>query len=898
MRHQRLSITLLLTLLTTIGAGFLGGCSEPLAGRSPSVQSQGDRRAQADRLLPEGNWQAKNSRYRLALQYWEAARNIYRELGERKAQADRLLQEGKRQAEADRLLQEGNWQAKNSQYRLAIQYWEAALDIYRELGNLSNVGRSLGNLGLAYNSLGQYGRAISYYQQSIEIFKEIENRPGEGFQLRGLGDVYKSIKQYQRAISYYQQSLEISREINARPATIQSLNKLVAVYNLLGKYQQAREYYQQVLEMYGEIGDRPSDSMPLSFLGDAYKSIEQYQRAISYYQQSLEISREIGDRYGAGISLGSLGNAYHSLEQYQQAISYHQQSLDISREIGNRYVESRSLNGLGNAYLFRGQYQQALKYYQQSLPIFRDIDDPYTLGNTLNNFGYALFKSGDLPAAEKNLFLALEVLESIRPDRDGDSNQISVFDTPDRTYRTLQQVLTAQNKTNTALEISERGRARAFVELLTSQVSPDNGTQLAPPTLKEIQRIARKQNATIVQYSRVTDRFKIEGKQESKESELYIWVIKPTGEIAFRQTDLKHLWQKEDRPKSLATVVDQARCFGNSACQKSLSETRQGDILGSRQLNLQAAGRLEAPTTNSQPNNRTLQQLHQLLIDPIADLLPKNEKDRVIFIPQDSLFLVPFPALQDEAGNYLIEKHTTLIAPSIQSLNFIHQQRTRTPQINTDESNDILVVGNPDMPELLLFPGEEPQQLSTLMGAEKEAIEIAQIFETQALVGNAATESVVVQKMPSARIIHLATHGKFDPFRGIGSWIALTPDPEVSSSPPGNDGLLLAEEILDLKLNAELVVLSACSTGGGKITGDGVIGLSRSLISAGVESVIVSLWKMPDSPTQELMIEFYKNWQKYPDLAQSLRQAMLKLVEKYPNNPENWAAFTLIGEAE
>ncbi|NCR27837.1 MAG: CHAT domain-containing protein [Microcystis aeruginosa G11-04] len=121
----------------------------------------------------------------------------------------------------------------------------------------------------------------------------------------------------------------------------------------------------------------------------------------------------------------------------------------------------------------------------------------------------------------------------------------------------------------------------------------------------------------------------------------------------------------------------------------------------------------------------------------------------------------------------------------------------------------------------------------------------------------------------------------------------------LASNPSANDdGFLTYDEILQLKLNAELVVLSACDTGRGDITGDGVIGLSRSLILAGTPSVIVSLWSVPDAPTASLMTEFYRNWQeKKLDKAQALRQAMLTTMKTHPN-PRDWAAFTLIGEAE
>ncbi|MEM9162994.1 MAG: CHAT domain-containing protein, partial [Cyanobacteria bacterium P01_F01_bin.4] len=102
-----------------------------------------------------------------------------------------------------------------------------------------------------------------------------------------------------------------------------------------------------------------------------------------------------------------------------------------------------------------------------------------------------------------------------------------------------------------------------------------------------------------------------------------------------------------------------------------------------------------------------------------------------------------------------------------------------------------------------------------------------------------------------------------------------------------------AQEVLSYPLRAELVVLSACDTGRGEITGDGVIGLSRSFIAAGADNVLVSLWQVPDDATSELMIEFYRQRQQF-DNAQALRQAMLATMASHPD-PNDWAAFTLIG---
>src|SRR5919199_986571 len=208
-------------------------------------------------------------------------------------------------------------------------------------------------------------------------------------------------------------------------------------------------------------------------------------------------------------------------------------------------------------------------------------------------------------------------------------------------------------------------------------------------------------------------------------------------------------------------------------------------------------------------------------------------------------------------------------------------QREGTLRVGNGE---FLIVGNPSMPSVAPRPGEKPQRLPNLPGAEQEAIAIAQLFNTQALIGKDATKAAVLERMPGARIIHLATSAIVDEERGLGSAIALAPS--------GSDnGWLTAEEILDLKLNADLVVLSGCNTGLGKITGDGVIGLARSFIAAGASSVIVSLGYVSDEATPFFMTEFYRNLQQKMDKAQALRHATLATMKKYPNQLD-WGAFT------
>ena len=786
--------------------------------------------------------------YAKAIEYTQQQLAIAREIKDRKEEGAALDNLG------GAYLNLGN-------YAKAIEYAQQQLAIAREIKDRKEEGVALDNLGDAYNSLGDYAKGIEYAQQQLAIAREIKDRDGEGRALDNLGIAYNSLGGYAKAIEYAQQQLAIAREIKDRKGEGRALGNLGSAYNSLGDYAKGIEYTQQSLGIAREIKNRDGEGRALGNLGNAYNSLGDYAKGIEYTQQQLAIAREIKDRKREGTALGNLGAAYIDLGDYAKGIEYSQQQLVIAREIKNRDGEGTALGNLGVAYGSLGDYAKGIEYTQQQLAIAREIKDRKGEGMALNNLGATFLEAGNPTEAEKMLFDGIQVWESIRQMLgSNDANKVSIFEGQARTYRLLQQVWVAQNNPIGALEIAERGRARAFVDLLTQRLSTGdaNSSIASAPNQDQIRQIAKAQNATLVQYSIVYDDFQIQGKRVGRESAIYIWVIQPTGEITFRQVDLQPLWQKHNA--SLASLI-----VGN---QEFLAVRSRGSF----------------PALQPQPNLPTL---HQLLIDPIASLLPKDPNAHVIFIPQGSLFQVPFPALQDASGTYLIQKHTILTAPSIQVLALTRQQKLAQKQPN---SGNALVLGNPTMPSVSPYPGEPKRQLSPLPGAEAEARAIAPLLKTQAITGAQGTKAAIVQKMPQASIIHLATHGLLDDVRGLGSAIALAPS-------GSDDGLLTAEEIFGMKLQASLVVLSACNTGEGRITGDGVIGLSRALISAGVPSVIVSLWAVPDAPTSELMQSFYQNLQQNPNKAQALRQAMLTTMKTH-SNPRDWAAFTLIGEAE
>jgi CHAT domain-containing protein/Tfp pilus assembly protein PilF len=773
--------------------------------------------------------------YSKALEFYQQALAITRQLGLKAEEGTNLNNIG---------LVYQYW----GQYPKALEFYQQALAISQQIGAKAQQASTLNNMGLIYNKSADYGKSLEFYQQALAINQQIGDKAGVGVTLNNIGAVYRNLGQYAKSLEFLQKSLVISQQIGDKAREGGNIANIGEIYRNLGQYTQALQYYQQALAIHQQIGDKAREGTTRNNIGETYRELEDYEKALAYLKLALVLRKQIGDKEGEGQTLNNIGELHRNLEKYDLALDYFQQSLVINQQIGDKAGEAGNINNIGEVYRNLGQNAKALEYFPKALAIARKIGDKVGEGKTLNNIGLIYIQESQYPQAEKTLFAAVEIWESLRPGLT-DTQKISLFESQTITYRSLQQCLIAQNKINSALEVADRARARAFVELLASKQleKPNTEINVKPLNLQQIKNIAKQENATLVQYSTLEDKL------------LFIWVIKPTGEIKFEQVNL----------------------------DKLLDSTLQNLVINSRRV-IGARGRgVEARSENNQNPGKQKPQfkkLYEILIKPIAKYLPTNPQDRVIFIPQASLFLVPFPALQDEQGKYLIDKHTILTAPAIQVLDL-----TRKHKPNLSQSvKDILVVGNPTMPKLPIAN----EQLAPLPGAEKEAINIAKLLQTQAIIGKQATETAMVQKMNKVKIAHFATHGLLDDFKGLGvpGAIALAPSGK-------DDGLLTSGEILDMKLNADLVVLSACNTGGGNITGDGVIGLSRSLITAGVKSVIVSLWSVPDNSTAFLMSEFYRHLQHNSDKAAALRQAMLATRQKY-NNPVDWAAFTLIGEAD
>lgn len=706
-------------------------------------------------------------------------------------------------------------------YRDAVNYLNTGIHELRVYGNSARLDRQTLTeaqiaLGEAYFYQGQYRRAEQHLLQTLRVSSlDLRRRA-----YNALGQIQLELGLYEEARLNFTRAAGVANTTGDRLGKVKTLANLGRVDRLQGNNARALKQYQQALSQLRGLGAWSRQVFVLNNLGLLAMDLGLNHRALEYFHEA-EATLTSSGRVGQVITYTNLGYYYSRRKKYDLAIDYLERALDWAASNGDRLGTAKALAELGEIELLQQRYRRA----------------------------------------SDTLEASIEIYESLRPGL-RDEQKISLAEGQRRTYDALQRAYVAQNKPNDALVIAERGRARAFIELLAQKTAEHSQLELdiTPPGISQIKAIAKNRQATLVNYSIIEDR-------QGEESQLYIWVINPQGRIDFRQLNLPEIKQKFST--SVASVARNSRRA--AAGGLDLRNPRLQDYI--------VSVRGELRTERAEPSmvRHKLgfpRDAHKMLIAPIADLLPDDPEELVVFVPQDTLFLLPFPALQNEAGEFLIERHTIQISPSLQSL-------AVRPTVDRLDTSNALVVGN---------PAPMPDSLSPLVGAEAEAKAIAEILATTPMIGTAATEAKAIAKMQQAKLIHLATHGLFDEHQGLQSSLAFSAQDDSEGS-----GLLTAEEILDLNLAADLVVLSACNTGRGQITGDGVVGLSRSFLLAGAQNTMVSLWYVPDLATSTLAIDFYKQLQGNLPYPQALRRAMLNTMQTHPA-PRDWAGFILVGQ--
>jgi CHAT domain-containing protein len=346
------------------------------------------------------------------------------------------------------------------------------------------------------------------------------------------------------------------------------------------------------------------------------------------------------------------------------------------------------------------------------------------------------------------------------------------------------------------------------------------------------------------------------------ETELYIWIVRPAS--GRPDAPAVHLRRVAIGKQAITAKVRQLLGL--------LEEIADHPVLDSRAI---ASGLLRG--------------LYQDLIAPVEELLPKNPADPVIIVPHKSLSFVPFAALirggegPNAPQRRFIEDHGVTYIPSLGVLRLIRDARPQTP---LPANPSVLAIINPEFgPDVRDLSNQPFAQLPPQLVAD--AMDVLDKYYdkqvTKRLVGKEATPAAVLEQAQSPDVLLFLTHAEADENNLNGSYVALA------------GGKLPVSDFGALRLKSRLVMFGACQTGRGEVNSDGVMSMTRMTLAAGAQNVLVSLWKVPDAQTMELIQFFHDAWRRGKPIAEAFRQAQLAMFEMYPDQALLWAGFILVG---
>ncbi len=743
-------------------------------------------------------------------------------------------------------------------YQKAIEYLEKRLQIASEIKDREGEGRANGNLGNVYDSIGEHKKAILYHERHLEITIETDDKVTEGSVYGNLGCAYSSLGEYQKTIQYHEKQLKIANDMENQAGEGLAYSGLGNAYHLLGSYQQAVSYHEKDLQIAKEIGDKVGEGTAYGNLGNSIHSLGEDRKAIQYYKKHLEIAQEVGNRAGEAAAYTGLGNAYDSLEEYHKAIQFFKKSLQIAKEIGHKAGEGIAYGNLGNAYLSLGEYRKAIQYHEQCLQIASEIGDRVSQAKTNHNLGFSFFKLQKYSKSEKALAQSIATYSKIQTDLGRDEWKISIFEEQSSAYRSLERNYFTTGNAERSLEICEKGRARSLFDIYCNRLGLSKKAQEVKEniTFEQMRAIAEREKTSFIYFSK------------SLNNEVHVWIVKKDGMHSkkielpegFKTTALPTLGGDEPRRSFIGDYLPVRVDFSSFDFEDESEQSKEKE---------------EQPDENAHLCEG-LERCYQALIAPIEEWL---DGKKLTIITDATMRDVPFAALYKNGPNgreYLIDKYTISMAPSLRIFDLLQEQKSQ-------KDGSALIVADPAIKE------------KRLPGAKMEGETLARkIPNSKLLSEDTATAEAVKQAVSNTSILHFACHGSADArinrdsvFEGA---LCLT-------NGKGEKELLFADEIQKLDLKADLVVLSACQTGKGALRREGVIGLSRAFLGAGVPSVIATHWSVSDYVTQEIVSDFYTNLiDKKMAKAEALRQAMLTQRKAHPEKPEVWGAFFLIGK--
>jgi CHAT domain-containing protein len=826
-----------------------------------------------------------------------------------------------------------------NQTEKSLDYQNQALALFQITGKRGTEVFTLTEIADADLSLEDKKRAIDYLNQAILLSQGASDKALEVSLLTGIGYIYVSIDEPQLALNYFQKTLPLWRELKDRNGEAYALNFIGTIYFLLGDFAFARDYLEQSPKIFREIGDLRAEGYANLYLGAVETRFGNSNQAFDHYQRSLSIFQQRGEKRGEASALAYLAEIFWSRGEKQKALDNYQRSLSIWRVLNFREGEAISLSNLGFVYDLLGDPEKAADFHRQALPIFRLLGNQTGEAATLYGMARTLYAKGKLDESLTNIESAITLIESIRTKITSTELRTTYLATNQHFYRfyidllmEIHQRKPTEGYDARALQASERARARSLLDILNeARVDIRRGVE---PALLERERNLQKQL-----------NIKDEGRKRAKNPAEIEAIDK---EIRQLNADLNYLLTEIKQKNPHYAALTQPEPIGFKEIQKLLdNETLLLEYsLGERNSYLWVVSNNSLKTfilpqreelekkarqfyewvnkPDEAPNSPDFAgSLSKLLLEPAAAEL---QNKRLLIVADGLLQYIPFAALPNpkskiqnpKSDEPLIADHEIVYLPSASALAVLRNESpgrkaaSKTLAVLADpvfEATDTRVnreTGDSAKPNALQKVTRDAgfndlQPLPRLPATRAEARTIlalvAESEKKEALDFEASLTTVKSEELASYRIVHFATHGLLNTQNPAFSGLVLS---LVNEKGKAQDGFLRLHEIYNLKLPADLIVLSACQTALGKeVKGEGLVGLTRGFMYAGAKSVVASLWAVDDKATSELMKLFYQNMlgEKKIRPSAALREAQITMWKsKRFNPPYFWSAFTIQGE--
>ncbi|MEE4310804.1 MAG: CHAT domain-containing protein [candidate division KSB1 bacterium] len=779
-------------------------------------------------------------------------------------------------------------------YAQAIDDFLIALTVFRSEGDDENGIEAMQNAGLGYEKLADYRSAKEYQERALRLAEETGEENLIAVSRQYLANVLWKSGDYQSALQHQTQALQYFRRTGQKKYELIALSTQGLILMSLGRNREGLDLQYQALAIARDVEDAKDQATIYKNIGLHLIDANQYREAINAVRNALEIDREIGYKRGLAYDFRDLARLYTTTGAADSALVFLEEALRLSREIQDHRNEMQCIYERGRANAVLGQDDVALEYFVNAAERAEYLLIPEIQWRALKSQADIYRSKGENLRAVELYESSISVIERMRARIKVEEFQSGFIDDKLDVYGDLIELLLAMNSTEDALGVVERAKSRNFLDMLANRdISfKGNGDAELIERGREIQEKLTKAGDELGILRARVDELTVSEKEKRDSLEDEVASLRDAYEaylIELKQKNAELADLVTVEPKSIAEIR-RGLPGGSGIVEYHISGERlhiwivSKDVVASATIGVKDSSLTEDVRSfrhdieNQLSVENRAKLLHRILIEPIRKHLGGIE--HLIIVPHKSLHYLPFAALMEEDGTYLIDRYSISFAPSATVFDICMKKGDR--YIEEAWESRFLALGNPDLGNPAL----------ELPFAEKEIQSIRMSYDNvNSYLNSDATESAFKSNVGNANIVLLSCHGEFDAVNPLFSALLLTGDAV-------NDGRLEAHEIFELDMDASIVAMSACETGLGAIRGgDEVIGLMRSFIYAGSASLLSSLWKVDDLATAVLMKRFFR-YMKEPGMSKSeaLRQAQRLVRNEINSHPAFWAAFNISGD--